>query len=51
MYYAKEVGIDPRGICPHALRATAATHALDYGADIARVQQWLGHAKADTTRL
>ena len=51
MYYAKEIGIDPRGICPHALRATAATNALVHGADIARVQQWLGHAKADTTRL
>jgi site-specific recombinase XerD len=51
MHYARQIGIDPRSICPHALRATAATNALDHGADIARVQQWLGHAKTDTTRL
>ena len=28
----------------HALRATAATNALEHEADIARVQDWLGHA-------
>ena len=28
----------------HALRATAATNALDHEADIAKVQEWLGHA-------
>jgi integrase/recombinase XerD len=28
----------------HALRATAATNALAHGADIAKVQEWLGHA-------
>jgi integrase len=28
----------------HALRATAATNALDHQADIAKVQEWLGHA-------
>ena len=27
-----------------ALRATAATNALDHQADIAKVQEWLGHA-------
>jgi integrase/recombinase XerD len=36
---------------PHALRATAATNALDNGADIAKVQEWLGHANVSTTRL
>jgi len=35
----------------HALRATAATHALDQGADIAKVQEWLGHSNISTTRL
>jgi integrase len=39
------------GFSPHALRATAATNALDHGADIARVQEWLGHASVSTTRL
>jgi integrase/recombinase XerD len=35
----------------HALRATAATNALDYRADIAKVQEWLGHANIATTRI
>jgi integrase/recombinase XerD len=35
----------------HALRATAATNALDYQADIAKVQEWLGHANIATTRI
>ena len=34
----------------HALRATAATNALEHEADIARVQDWLGHANVSTTR-
>jgi site-specific recombinase XerD len=36
---------------PHALRATVATNALDHGADIAKVQEWLGHSNISTTRL
>ena len=39
------------GLCLHALRATAATNALDHAADIAYVQEWLGHANIATTRL
>lgn len=35
----------------HALRATAATNALDNEADIAKVQEWLGHANIATTRI
>ncbi|MBS0445103.1 MAG: tyrosine-type recombinase/integrase [Proteobacteria bacterium] len=35
----------------HSLRATAATNALDNGADIAKVQEWLGHANIATTRI
>jgi integrase/recombinase XerD len=35
----------------HALRATAATNALDNQADIAKVQEWLGHANIATTRV
>lgn len=49
--YANEVGLDVPGFCPHALRATAATNALDHEADIAKVQEWLGHANIATTRL
>jgi integrase/recombinase XerD len=36
---------------PHALRATETTNALDHEADIAKVQEWLGHANFATTRL
>ena len=35
----------------HALRASAATNALDHDADIAKVQEWLGHANTGTTRI
>ena len=35
----------------HALRATAATNALDHQAGIATVQEWLGHANIATTRI
>lgn len=36
---------------PHSLRATAATNALEHQADIAKVQEWLGHANIATTRI
>lgn len=35
----------------HSLRSTAATNALDHGADLAQVQEMLGHANIATTRL
>jgi site-specific recombinase XerC len=35
----------------HSLRATAATNALSHESDIAKVQEWLGHANVSTTRL
>ena len=52
-YYGAKVGIttDVHGFCVHALRATAATNALAHNADIAKVQEWLGHANIATTRL
>lgn len=50
-HYATEVGIDMPGLCAHSLRATAATNALEHQADIAKVQEWLGHANISTTRL
>ena len=51
VHYGNKTGLDFSGFSPHALRATAATNALDHGADIARVQEWLGHANISTTRL
>jgi site-specific recombinase XerD len=49
--YATSAGIETLGFCVHSLRATAATNALDHEADIAKVQEWLGHASISTTRL
>ena len=46
--YSTELGFK---IGAHALRATAATNALDHEADIAKVQEWLGHANIATTRI
>jgi site-specific recombinase XerD len=51
--YGKATGINAEvnGLCVHSLRATAATNALSHEADIAKVQEWLGHANVSTTRL
>jgi site-specific recombinase XerD len=49
--YAKAADIDVAGFGHHSLRATAATNALEHGADIAAVSEWLGHANITTTRL
>jgi len=46
--YSEKLGF---AIGAHALRATAATNALDHQADIAKVQEWLGHANIATTRI
>ena len=53
MKYAKLTGITAEavGVCVHSMRATAATNALSTEADIAKVQEWLGHANVSTTRL
>jgi len=49
--YGAAAGINLDGLCLHALRATAATNALENAADIAFVQSWLGHANIATTKL
>lgn len=51
--YGQETGlnIEVNGLCVHSMRATAATNALSHEADIAKVQEWLGHANVSTTRL
>jgi site-specific recombinase XerD len=52
-HYARELGLIDviPGLCLHSLRATAATNALAHEADIAKVQEWLGHADISTTRM
>lgn len=51
--YGRQSGIhvEVNGLCVHSMRATAATNALSHEADIAKVQEWLGHANVSTTRL
>ena len=51
-FYCRQLGLGENGagFGPHALRATAATHALEHQADITKVQEWLGHANISTTR-
>jgi len=49
--YAAQAKIAIDGFGVHSLRATAATNALEHEADIAKVQEWLGHANIATTRI
>jgi len=46
--YSEKLGYKIRA---HSLRATAATNVLDNEADIAKVQEWLGHANIAATRI
>jgi site-specific recombinase XerD len=51
-HYGQKLGLNSMALFgPHAMRATAATNALEHGADIAKVQDWLGHANIQTTRI
>ncbi len=51
MLYARIIGLNTKNFHPHALRTTFATNSLYNNADLGKVQDYLGHANIQTTRI